>query len=281
LFFPRASENHNSVNQHTRLTDEQFSRDPLTCRRTKAETIVRFLFRGCVRETGKSVEGHVEAANSEAAYVVLAENGIVTESLREDPKALNLSPHTIDIPQIADALESALDSSSMQVSFDDLTARYRGKKVWVIDRDKIRHRVANVVDAALAMSEANAVARQRVASAIRGLFEDNRNIATEHTAQSAAAMRVGSASSGALEQQISRLNSVVEQAEGLIASLAVALRNIGTGGGVARRRVASDPTLGAEQNEVLLEIFKSNLELRRAIADAAPAASAATSAKAA
>jgi hypothetical protein len=245
---------------------------------------VRFFFRGLLRDDGKPVEGHVEAADTDSAYNVLSANGIVTESLRDDPKPLNVSPTVPAIPQFADALESALDSSSCQVPFDDLTERYRGKKVWVIDRDKIRQRVAQVVDTTLASSEANSesgqTARERVADAISGLFHDNRNIASEHTAESVAKMQaMMKAASGAnglatmndksLADQIGRLTGVVEQAEGLIAAMSAALRNIETGA-VPRRQVVmpSVPSvLGGEQKEVLREIFMSNLELRRGGSD--------------
>lgn len=250
---------------------------------------MRFLFRGIVRETGKPVEGHVEAAHSEAAYEILGDNGIVTESLREDPKPLNMSASTLPIPQIADALESALDSSSSQVAFDDLAERYRGKKVWVIDRDKIRNRVAQVVDQTLAISEANLeagnTARQRVADAIRGLFNDNQNIASERdaadvpklraeaSAAARAATNLATMSGESLELQIGRLSDVVRQVEGLVAAMALAFRNMSS----APRRHANAPAQSAsnnnEQNEVLLEIFKSNLDLRRSMAEeAAPTA---------
>lgn len=241
---------------------------------------MRFLFRGFMRETGEPVEGHVEAASTEAAYNVLGQNGIVTETLRDDPKSLNLSPNPSPIPRFAEALDSALDSSSLQVPFDDLTERYRGKKVWVIDRDKIRQRVAQVVDSTLAASEANfetgSMARQRVANAISGLFHDTRNIASEHSAESIAGMRVTGGPNyrtsaetalpnGILEQQIGRLTDVVQHAEGLIAAMSSALRNIESGAAPRRHLLpmAVRPASGPEQNAVLAEIFQSNLELRR------------------
>src|SRR5450432_4034974 len=113
---------------------------------TAMEKMVRFRFNGFHRETGKPVAGYVEASDTETAYQVLSDNEIVTETLREDPKATIASSDTPAVSQFANALESALDLSSSQVSFDDLTKRYRGKKVWVVDREKIRQRVAQVVD---------------------------------------------------------------------------------------------------------------------------------------
>jgi hypothetical protein len=273
---------------------------------------VRYLFRGIIRDTGKVVEGHVEAFDPEEAFDLLGENGIITEALRPDPKPLNLAEDLPGLPQIAEALESAIDSSSSQVSFDDLTDRYRGKKVWVIDRDKIRSRVAQVVDAALEQSHqdagASATTRERVKHAIWGLFDDNRNIASERNADSIAGMRVppngsaargngsGNASANAivsgsgrpaspgvgpalpasdiLAQQIVRLAAVVKQAESLMGAMAGAIRNLGRVGGGRRMAPASQSV--EAPNEVLVEIFKSNLELRRTIESGETAAPGAT-----
>src|SRR5206468_9713449 len=104
-----------------------------------------------IRTNGRIVEGHVEAPTPEEAYAALSDNGIVTESLRPDPRP-QLPPEPEDDgpqPGFRDAIDSALDSASHQVSFDSLTEQYRGKKVWVLDRDKIRKRVSQVVDQVL------------------------------------------------------------------------------------------------------------------------------------
>ena len=245
---------------------------------------MRFRFGGMYRESGKPVEGHVEAPDTEAAYQILSDNGIVTETLLDDPGPMGISPTAV--PEFADALESALDSSSSQVPFDDLTVKYSGKKVWVIDRDKIRRRVAQVVDSTLAASEAHPEGggsiREQVASAIGELFQDTSNIASQHNAQTIAAMRailaaagkgadgIGAMTNANLADQIGRLTGVVEQAEGLIAAMQSALRNMETGGVPRRRSVVPSSSLGPEQNEVLREIFQSNLELRRMISRTAP-----------
>ncbi len=253
---------------------------------------MRYLFRGLIRETGRPVEGHVEAMVEEEAYEALASNGVVTESLIADPKPLSLNEELPKSPEFADALESAFDSSSSQVEFDKLAERYHGKKVWVIDRDKIRRRAAQVVDAALALGaqhgEANGKIRERVANAIQGLFSDNRNIASERNADSIAGMRftdsmggdpgsvapsprpmapavASSAASVALESQIARMANLVRQAEAALAAVTAAARRSGSGGGGGgpRRRSFAGPDRGEQQNTVLLEIFKSNLKLVR------------------
>jgi hypothetical protein len=139
------------------------------------------------------VEGHVEASTEGEACHALSENGVVTESLIPDPKPLNLNDELPKAPEFADALESAFDSSSSQVDFDALTERYQGKKVWVIDRDKIRRRTAQVIDAALALSalhgEGHGQVRARINTALEGMFSDNRNLATERNAESVAGIR--------------------------------------------------------------------------------------------
>jgi hypothetical protein len=201
----------------------------------------------------------VEAPSPDHAINALSENGIVTESLRPDPKSLNLSPLAPAAPEFAEAIDSALDSSSMQVPFDDLMDRYRGKQVWVIDRDKIRSRVAQVVDQALALSqeraETLAQTRERVAVAIQGMFGDNRNIASE-----------APASQVALEQQIQRLGKIIRTAEVTLASIGAAAQRISAGYfGAPRREGFRGPVIEDTRQEVLLEIFKDNLELQRSL----------------
>jgi len=243
------------------------------------------------------VEGHVEAATEEDGFHALAENGVVTESLTPDPKPLNLADELPKAPEFADALESAFDSSSTQVDFDALTERYHGKKVWVIDRDKIRRRTAQVIDAALALSalhgEGHGQVRERINSALEGMFSDNRNLATERNAESVAGIRFsggaappplppmpprmqgympnGSGNGGSLglsghpglENQIDRLTNLVKQAEATLAAVAAAARRGGGGGGGGGRRSVVKGGKSEEQNSVLLEIFKSNLNLVR------------------
>jgi hypothetical protein len=249
-----------------------------------------------MRESGRPVEGHVEASQPDEALKALSDNAIVTESLTPDPKPLNLNEELPDAPELANALDSAFDASSTQVSFDDLTDRYRGKKVWVIDRDKIRRRVCQVVDQSLAQSAATGesalASRQRVQAAIQGMFADNRNIASERNADTipgyrapappalppppvAAAPQMIAAQPvhvTGLEASIARLSAVVGQAEKIMASLALAARNIGRGGGGGgggggRRRIRS--VMERAQNDVLLEIFKANLELAKAVSGGA------------
>ena len=267
-----------------------------------------------IRTNGRIVEGHVEAPTPEEAYGALSDNGIVTESLRPDPKAEQPPEPEEESgpePTFRQAIDSALDSASMQVAFDSLTEQYKGKKVWVLDRDKIRKRVAQVVDQVLAeaqrKAETDQKTRELVQEAIKGMFADNRNIASERTAESIAAERAAMAAqaaeraaqqaadrvaaaataqlaaqaaapalpaptgkqlppSAALEVQIQKLSGVVLQAEKALASIISAAARVGRGGGGGGGRGRGVPMGGgAGQNEVLLEIFKTNLALQRGV----------------
>jgi hypothetical protein len=200
----------------------------------------------------------------------------------------------------------------MQVAFDSLTEQYKGKKVWVLDRDKIRKRVAQVVDQVLAeaqrKAETDQKTRELVQEAIKGMFADNRNIASERTAESIAAERAAAAAqaaeraaqaaadkvaaaaaaqitaaaampkalpqpqgkqlppSEALEAQIQRLSGVVLSAEKALAAIISAAARVGRGGGGGGGRRGGVSLGGGEkQNEVLLEIFKTNLALQRGV----------------
>jgi hypothetical protein len=227
---------------------------------------VRYRFKGIVRTTGQTVEGHAHGNTPEEAYQALSDHGIVTESLREEPEQLNLAGPGGTAQPLTSAIDSALDIAASQVPFDKVAERYKGKSVWVIDRDKIRTRVTQVVDQALRDAIGDnggklgaadgADIRKQVADAIGGLFKDNRNLTSEV-----------SNSSLKLEHAIKRLESMVHRQESLLAQMTIAISRIGSGGGGGGgwggpRRFAGQGAGGSEQNAVLLEIFKENLRLR-------------------
>jgi hypothetical protein len=234
---------------------------------------VRYRFRGLIRDTGKPAEGHVESDTEELAYQALSEHGIVCEALWADPKPLNLSPIPEQTPGISNAVDSALDTSSTQVDFDALTERYRGKRVWVIDREKIRRNVAQVVDQVLSetmqQSDTATQTRQAVAEAIAGLFKDNANITSPSNQVAPAANGGAGMGSGSLEEQIHRLAHVVSPAQNAIGTLVSTADRIGRGGygggGGPRRYSVSSSVAGSAQKAVLLEIFKDNLKLHQAV----------------
>lgn len=245
--------------------------------------VLRYRFRGLLRETGKPVEGHVEAPTVDQAYDLMADNGIMCEALREDPRlgdftssaapggapAVPGAPAAEEGPvgEFANAIDSALDTSSTQVNVDDLWRRYRGQRVRVIDRDKIRHRVMSVVTKALQQSMAggggNAQAQteqtlERVEEALTKMFGDNQNLTSEVPTNQVA-----------MEDQINRLNRVAMSMEKSMAQMTMMMRRgFGGGGGGggadhgtrgAMLKSVKDP----KNDKVLLEIFETNLALQR------------------
>jgi hypothetical protein len=275
------------------------------------------LFRGLIRETGKTVEGAVDADTPEDALNALSSNGIVTEDLTPAPMPVSsLAPSarapyaprtagTAGAPPIppgfeaaggmvpaeniahpglnsTDPVERAFAAASQAVSFDAVAQRYRGKSVWVIDRDKIRRQVATIVDQTLKDLESKQQqqydgdqVRETVATALKEMFKDNRNIASQQTPEQAQAARGGTvgmvASTPQLEAQIGRLEDFLVRAETVLTQLQVAAKRLaaGGGGGFAPRRMSHIPKpRGEEQNEVLLEIFRSNVKLRQNLAKA-------------
>ncbi len=181
---------------------------------------------------------------------------------------------------MVNAIDTALDTSSSQIEFDALTERYRGKKVWVIDRDKIKRNVARVVDQSITHSLKNADdaagTRKAVAEAIEKLFTDNRNLTSPQGGAAGGTTPVATGTGVVnLDRQIDRLSTVIKNFENALASMQMAIRNIGSGGGggggafVPRRMMgqAQPGAIREEQNAVLLEIFKTNMDLLRNMED--------------
>jgi hypothetical protein len=77
-------------------------------------------------------------------------------------------------------------------------------------------------------------------------------------------------SNAELAEQIGRLTGVVHQAEGLIAAMSAALRNFESGSAPRRRLASTTASPERGQNEVLREIFQTNLDLRRSMNKNAP-----------
>lgn len=228
---------------------------------------MRYRFKGIVRTTGQTVEGHAHGESPDEALQALSEHGIVTESLREDPEPY-AQAQAANQP-FNRAIDSALDVAAAQIPFDAIANRYKGKNVWVLDRDKIRRGVAQVVDQALGQALSNNTmmgragidvgdVRKQVADAISGLFKDNRNLTSNLNSQGGG--------SAALDVQVQRIEALVHRAESVLAQMTMAIGRIGSGGGWGGgggpRRFAGGGPSGPEQNAVLLEIFKDNLRLR-------------------
>ena len=211
-----------------------------------------------MRETGKPVEGHVDAPDGEQAFELMAGNGIVCESLREDPRKVSSNPSAASSTQdaeVASQIDSALDVSSTDVNVDDLWKRYRGQRVRVIDREKIKQNVFSVMTKAIQQTGGGNSSQtlERVEEALTKMFGDNQNLTSEVAPTQTA-----------LEDQITRLNSVVLRLEKQLAQLTMAIRRGGYGGGAPSGKLMKqvrDP----KNDKVLLEIFETNLDLQREI----------------
>lgn len=210
-----------------------------------------------MRETGKPVEGHVDAPTAEEAFKLMSGNDIVCESLREDPRMGEGGPTALpgEHTDVANAIESAFDISSTQVSVDDIWKRYRGQRVRVIDRDKIRNNVMSLMTKTIQQSGGGNTDQTlaRVEQALTKMFGDNKNLTSEVAPTQTA-----------LEDQITRLNGVVLRLEKQLAQLTMAIRRGGYGGGAPTGKLMKqvrDP----KNDKVLLEIFETNLDLQRQI----------------
>ncbi|MFK7789332.1 MAG: hypothetical protein AB8C95_07580 [Phycisphaeraceae bacterium] len=220
---------------------------------------MRYRFRGLMRDTGKPVEGHVDAANGEEAFALMSGNGIVCESLREDPRKVSSQGDGTASAQNADVasqIDSALDVASTDVNVDDLWKRYRGQRVRVIDRDKIKNNVFSVMTKAIQQSGGGDKNQtlERVEEALTKMFGDNQNLTSEV-----------SPTQTALEDQITRLNGVVLRLEKQLAQLTMAIRRGGYGGGGAPSGKLMKQVRDPKNDKVLLEIFETNLDLQREI----------------
>ena len=210
-----------------------------------------------MRETGKPVEGHVDAPDGETAFKLMAENGIVCESLREDPaKPMAPAGGSAQDNEVASQIDSALDVSSTDVNVDDLWKRYRGQRVRVIDRDKIRNNVIAVMTKAIQQTGGGNKNQtlERVEEALTKMFGDNKNLTSEL-----------SPTQTALEDQITRLNAVVLRLEKQLAALTMAIRRGGYGGGGAPSGKLMKQVRDPKNDKILLEIFETNLEMQRQI----------------
>lgn len=253
---------------------------------------MRYRFKGVVNQTGKPVEGHVHAPEKSVALQVLGNNGIACRELIDDPAPedfISTTGGTIADPamppypgapvadysdapappdEVSSAIDSALDTASSQVDFDKLADKFKGKRVWVLDRGKIRDRVKAVVARAIEESLGGAPGAggdkdrleeaktlEKINDAIDKMFADKRNVSTQTGPEGLA-----------VEEQIARLSAVVRKVEGSIAQLSAMMRRGAVGGG-GGGQLAYDVPRDDKHDKVLLEIFETNVELQRTISE--------------
>ena len=203
-------------------------------------------------------------------------------------------PSSPKLPEFSEKIENALREGGRQIRFDDIEKRYKGKRVWVLDREKMQRGVMRVVDEAIRYSqqaeEGGLVTRQRVAQAIAKMFGNNRNITSPVDPQQVAAARKAQAAGATakappslggdapadmtLDQQIARLTGVIDRAESALTRLAASAGRFGSSSSDNRglRRRAPVFERSGEHDQVLAEIFKTNLELRKGLVPHPPTA---------
>ena len=217
---------------------------------------MRYLFWGQRRQTGEPVEGRVTAPTQDVALDILRDHGIVADSLKPEPAAGGDAAATVTEPRFAHALERALDDAGFCVSFDLETGRYQGKSVCLLDQDKIRKRVMELVDDAavdnLGDDEDRLDARRRIAQLLEKLLQYRRDLSSERSPQSQA-----------LEAQVSHITQALGRIERVMASMSLAVRRAGPG--QPRRTVPGQTTRDKTHDEVLFEVFQRNLELMRGL----------------
>lgn len=170
-----------------------------------------------------------------------------------------------DRPEIAQQIEDVMRQGSRQIQFDTIEKRFRGKRVWVLDREKMQAGVMRVVDQAIYKSqqeaEGNLKTRQRVAAAITNLFNNRRNLTSPIDPSATASQPAAQPrpANNALEDQIARLAILVNRAERVLAM------GGSTGGvGSTHRRFASplgSAPIQPTQEKVLMKILEDNLKL--------------------
>ncbi|MHC4218053.1 MAG: hypothetical protein ACYSU7_06305 [Planctomycetota bacterium] len=163
---------------------------------------------------------------------------------------------TISEPRFAEALERALEDAGFCVSLDPVTGRYQGKSVGLLDQDRIRQRVMELVNDAAADTlhddENRPHARHYIAQLLEKLLLNRRNLDSERSPRSAA-----------LEAQVNHITQALVRIERQMGSMSSEVRRAGRGqpGRTAPGPTARDKT----HDEVLLEVFESNLELMRGL----------------
>lgn len=178
-----------------------------------------------------------------------------------------------DRPEIAQQIEDALREGSRQIQFDTIEKHFRGKRVWVLDREKMQAGVMRVVDQAILKSQQEAEGglktRQRVATALVNLFGNKRNLTSPVDPNRIAApptppdTHEPKAGDNALEQQIARLASLINRAERVLALASPPAGQTGSRPRRVARQVTSQNR--PKQDEILIAILQDNLELIRGI----------------
>jgi hypothetical protein len=221
---------------------------------------VRYLFWGSRRQTGDPVEGRVTAPTEDVALDVLRENGIVADSLKPEAAAPEDAAAAVTEPRFAQALERALLDAGCCVSFDLVTGRYQGRSVCLLDHEKIRRRVMELVNEGVVDDPGDGGngldARRHIAQLLEQVLQDRRSLVSDRSPRAQA-----------LEDRVNHITRTLGRIEKAMASMSLAARRPGRG--QARRAGPEQAARDKTRDEVLVEVFESNLELIRGLEEPA------------
>ena len=271
---------------------------------------MRYRFKGLLRETGKPVEGHVDAQGQASAPSGCS--ATTGSSARRCGRIRCPEAYTGSDDEVGSAIDSALDVSSTNVDVDEIARRYSGQSVRVIDRDKIRKRVMEVVTTAIkkslpASTSEDTSARdetlERVEQAIKKVFGDNANLTSEVPAPpppapepAAPAKRVvptAATAAGAgvaddtpfAENKFQLISEALGRIERNVNVVVAAAKRggIGGGGGGGGRGADHSSNVGRHvktvrnpaNDKVLLQIFETNVKMQKNVASKSEGGSAA------
>ncbi len=208
---------------------------------------MQYLFRGLRRGTGEAVAGRVSALGEEGARKVLGQHGIAVIAVRLESDM----PGDRTGAPFDEALEGALKEAGVRIRFDQLPRWQEGGSIWVLDRDRVRNRVMKLVIEAISHDAGRRHHLPRIEQLLETLFE--------------AAQGAGSqppADSRAITEEVDRLAAAMAKME-----KAMALMSAAAARGEPRRALPQRPARARNRtrDDVLTEIFASNLELMRSI----------------
>jgi len=203
---------------------------------------MHYLFRGLRRGVGESVTGRVTAPSEDAVREVLDTHGIIVETLGPEESGGLFPP----------IVEEALEDAGLRVTFNQLARVHEGRNVWVLDRDKISGRVMRLVREALGEGEAHQHSRHRIGQALETAFGNRRPAVAPHAGGDR------HAEAGELRAEVNRLMAAMSKLERTMATMATRSWRSDR---EPRRAVVSRTPRDRTRDEVLLEIFRHNLEL--------------------
>lgn len=206
---------------------------------------MQYLFRGLRRGTGEPVAGRAVAAREDVARIVLNQHGIAVVSI-----CVEAAGPDAPIAPFDTQLDAALKEAGVRVRFDQLPRRHEGQGVWVLDRERVRDRAMRLVREAIGHDAGKRDLQRRIAGMLETLFE----------ARPAEAAPQPPADALAIAAEVDRLAAALAKIEQAMALMSAARSE------PRRALPARAPRARSRaRDDVLEEIFKTNLELRRAI----------------